>query len=214
MPRQELIGKMREFAFALGERCDYCHVDEQEGPNPRQDFASDEKPAKVKARAMLVMTRQINDELLAKVPHRSSPEITVNCMTCHHGLPKPETLEQRLTSAATAGGADSVGAELERLHRESEFGRFDVSEWGVNEAARGLSRAGRRPEALAALRVNAVRHPESDAIPSIMADIHVAMGDTAQAVDLLKKLVAKNPENRRAKQALDRLTGVAPPPKN
>jgi hypothetical protein len=214
IPRSELIGRMREFSFALGVRCDHCHVDESEGPNPRQDFASDEKPAKLKARAMLAMTKQINDDLMTTIPHRSTPEIMVNCATCHHGLPKPETLAERLTAAAGAGGADSVNAELTKLHAEADFGRFDVSEWGVNEAARALSRGGKRAEALAALKNNRAVHPHSEAIPSIMADIHVAMGDTADAVALLREIVAKNPENRRARQTLDRLTGAAPPAKH
>jgi len=213
MPRPELIARMREFSFALGVGCEHCHVDEHEGPNPREDFATDEKPAKVKARAMLVMTKEINDDLLEKIPHRVTPGVNVSCATCHHGLPVPQSLSERLTAAAVAGGADSVNADLTVLHTEADFGRFDVSEWGVNEAARALSRAGKREEAMAALKNNLAVHPTSEAIPAIMADVHVAMGDTAAAVALLKDLVAKNPENRRAKQTLDRLTGVAPPPK-
>lgn len=209
MPRQQLIGEMRQFSFALGVRCDHCHVDE-DGPNGREDFASDEKPAKVKARAMLELTKQINDQLLPRVPNRATPAITVSCMTCHHGLPHPETLTERLSAAAAAGGADSAVAELKDLREGAEFGRFDVSEWGVNEAARVMSAGGKRQEALAVLKANAGYHPESWSIPSMMAEVYVAMGDTTNAVTLLKKLVADDPGNRRAKMMLDRLTGQAP----
>lgn len=209
IPRQELIGEMRQFCFALGVRCDHCHVDE-EGPNGREDFASDEKPAKLKARAMLLMTKQINGELLAKIPGRLTPAVNVSCVTCHHGLPHPETLADRLGLAATAGGVDSAVAELKDLREGAEFGRYDVSEWGVNEAARVMSASGKRKEALAVLTANAGYHPESFAIPSMMAEIHVAMGDTLSAVKILKKLVVDDPGNRRAKMMLDRLTGVAP----
>ncbi|HEX7880484.1 MAG TPA: c-type cytochrome, partial [Candidatus Eisenbacteria bacterium] len=118
MPRPELIARMREFSFALGVGCEYCHVDEHEGPNPREDFATDEKPAKVKARAMLVMTKEINDDLMDKIPHRVTPGVNVSCATCHHGLPVPQTLTERLTAAAAAGGADSVDADLTMLHTE------------------------------------------------------------------------------------------------
>lgn len=209
IPRQQLIGEMRQFSFALGVRCDHCHVDEDRA-NGKEDFASDEKPAKVKARAMLLMTRQINDQLLPKVPNRATPGISVSCVTCHHGLPRPETLTERLGAAAAAGGADSVVAELKDLREGAEFGRFDVSEWGVNEAARVMSAGGRGQEALAVLKANAGYHPESWSIPSMMAEVYVAMGDTTSAVTLLKRLVADDPGNRRAKAILDRLTGQAP----
>lgn len=208
-PRPEVIRIMRQFSSALGVRCDHCHVNEEGGANPREDFATDEKPAKVKARAMLQMTKQINEELLAKLADRATPAVTVSCVTCHHGLPRPETLAGHLGLAATAGGPDSSVAELRRLREEAEFGRFDVSEWGVNEAARTLSGEGKRAEALALLRANAGYHPESKSIPAIMAEVHVAQGDTAQAVEILRKLVVSDPENRRLKQRLEQLTGPA-----
>ena len=37
MTRQEVVGKMRAITTALGARCDLCHVDEDDGPNPRHD---------------------------------------------------------------------------------------------------------------------------------------------------------------------------------
>jgi hypothetical protein len=204
--RPEIIQIMRQFSFALGVRCDHCHVDE-EGPNGREDFASDEKTAKVKARAMLVMTKQINENLLSKVPDRSHPPVTVGCYTCHHGLVRPETLTGRLMAATTAGGGDSAVAELKKLRDSAEFGHFDVSEWGVTEAARTLAGAGKRKEALAVLSANAEFHPQSTAIPATMAEIHAANGDTAAAIAILQKILEKEPENRRAKQMLERLQG-------
>src|SRR4029077_3406003 len=81
--RPELTDKMRQFTSALGVRCEYCHIDEQGGPNPKRDFATDEIPAKVTARAMLRMTKQINDDLLAKIPNRAPPAVEVSCAPCH-----------------------------------------------------------------------------------------------------------------------------------
>jgi hypothetical protein len=205
-PRPVIIQNMRQFSFALGVRCDHCHVDEGQGG--RQDFASDEKIPKVKARAMLQMTKQINEDLLAKIPERTHPPVNVSCYTCHHGLVKPETLGDRLQAAATAGGGDSAVAELKLLRESAVFGRFDVSEWGVTEAARSLAGAGKRKEAIAIQNANAGFHPESSGILSSLAELHVADGDTAAAIGILKKLVAKEPENRRAKGMLERLEGA------
>ena len=204
--RPELIEKMRQFSSALGVRCEHCHVEEQGGPNPRRDFATDEIPSKVTARAMLRMTKQINDDLLAKVPNRATPAVEVSCATCHHGQSRPETLAARLSKAATSGGAGASVAELKKLRERAEFGLFDVSESGVNEAASALSREGKRAEALALLQANAESYPKSVAVPTLMAEINAAMGNTDAAVEIVKKLLAADPENPRLKQMLDRFT--------
>ena len=194
---------MRGFCFALGVRCAHCHVDE--GPNGRQDFAADEKPNKAKARAMLQMTKRINDELLATVPGRSTPPVRVQCVTCHHGLEKPELLSERLHTVAAVGGADSAVATLRSLHADAVFGQFDVSEWGVNEAARTFTEEGKTEVSLALLRANAALYPESKSIPVLQAEVHVARGEKAAAIEILRKVVAEDPENRRAKRMLEQL---------
>lgn len=208
--RPELIKVMRQFSMALGVGCEHCHVDE-EGPNGREDFATDEKPAKGKARAMMLMTKQINDELLAKLANRATPAVNVSCVTCHHGLPVPETLAGHFGACLAAGGADSAVAELRHLRDNSERGYFDVSERGVSDAARTLAGDGKRDEALAILQANAGYHPDSVGIPAAMAEIHLQKGDSAKAIEILKAAAAKHPENQRLKQMLDRLSSMAPP---
>ncbi|MEA2339638.1 MAG: hypothetical protein QOE82_3645, partial [Thermoanaerobaculia bacterium] len=59
----ELIANMRGFAKALGTRCDHCHVSNPPGSKEQLDFASDAKPEKNVARAMMHMTRSANDQL-------------------------------------------------------------------------------------------------------------------------------------------------------
>jgi photosynthetic reaction center cytochrome c subunit len=56
--------------------CTYCHVQGQ--------MASDDKPQKVTARAMLQMVRDLNANNFAG-------EQKVTCYTCHRGNPKPAT---------------------------------------------------------------------------------------------------------------------------
>jgi alkyl sulfatase BDS1-like metallo-beta-lactamase superfamily hydrolase len=43
-----------------------------------------------------------------------------------------------------------------------------------------------------------------------MAEVHVARGDKPAAIEILRKLVAADPENRRAKRMLDQLEGTTP----
>ena len=210
-PRPQLIQTMRGFCFALGVRCEHCHVDE--GPNGRRDFAADEKPAKEKARAMLRMTQRINDELLAAVPGRSTPPVRVQCMTCHHGLSKPELLAERLHTVAAQGGPDSAVATLRSLHADAVSGEFDVSEWGVNEAARTFTEEGKTDVSLALLRANATLNPESKSVPMLLAEVHTARGEKAEAIEILRKVLTGDPENQRAKRMLEQLESPSSGPK-
>ncbi len=84
----ELIANMRGFARALGTRCDHCHAANPPGSAEAINFASDAKPEKAVARAMLKMVRSDNFEYLSKVnPHGQM----VTCNTCHRGHTVPDT---------------------------------------------------------------------------------------------------------------------------
>src|SRR5262245_50784373 len=75
--RQALTQRMREFSFALGVRCQYCHAGGDGISFDGVSFVSDEKPAKTKARAMLRMVDQINNVMLASLPARAQPRVVV-----------------------------------------------------------------------------------------------------------------------------------------
>lgn len=78
---------MQSFTEATGEKCSFCHAQNEAGAF---DFASDANSHKGKARVMLNMVGTINSEFLPKVAHEPghSPEVT--CMTCHRGKKEPE----------------------------------------------------------------------------------------------------------------------------
>jgi len=83
----ELIANMRGFARALGTRCDHCHAANPPGSKEQFDFASDAKPEKNVARAMLRMVHSANNDYLAKInPHGQM----VTCNTCHRGHTVPD----------------------------------------------------------------------------------------------------------------------------
>lgn len=65
---------MTMFSASLGVQCSHCHAD---------DFASDAKPEKTKARQMLGMSRGIARQFY----NGNSP---VGCFTCHQGKVTPE----------------------------------------------------------------------------------------------------------------------------
>lgn len=74
-PASRLPGMMEALTGLIGVGCEHCHV--------RDDFASDEKPAKKTARAHFAMQARLNKE-------EFGGQNKVSCWTCHHGKPKPE----------------------------------------------------------------------------------------------------------------------------
>ena len=71
----EVRPAMRAFTVGLGVKCDFCHV---EG-----NFASDDKRAKLTARNMITMTREIN-------AHFKGEKERVSCYTCHRAEHEPK----------------------------------------------------------------------------------------------------------------------------
>jgi hypothetical protein len=95
----ELIANMRGFARALGTRCDHCHAANPPGSAEQFDFASDAKPEKNMARAMMRMVHATNFEYLAKIdPHGQM----VTCNTCHRGHTVPDTAAPAESAPAPA----------------------------------------------------------------------------------------------------------------
>ena len=89
VPRQQLLQTMQAFTQALGVQCGYCHV--FNGPNdPANDMASDMKPQKNVARAMMRMVADINPIVQKAAAPKAADQVTpVGCMTCHRGAAIP-----------------------------------------------------------------------------------------------------------------------------
>ena len=75
----EFEAEMQAMTQALGLSCGACHA--------RGNFASDSNPRKLKARAMLEMTREINQQFFAdyKPADGESRLGRITCYTCHAG---------------------------------------------------------------------------------------------------------------------------------
>ena len=201
-----LIQRMREFSFALGVRCQYCHIGGDGISFEGVVFKSDDKPAKRKARAMLRMTDEINGKLLAAIPDRATPVVKVDCVTCHRGLPLPKTLATVLTERIDKDGIDAGVAEYRRLRTNTmESGRFDFGEWSMNELGRALAEAGKRDAAIAMLTLNAEHFPKSAAIDLQLVDLYLAAGDKERAIERLQAALTKDPNNEAAKRRLAEL---------
>ena len=85
--KDQLKAIMKAQSKALGVECDYCHN--------MPDAAAETKNKDI-ARAMIRMTKDINDQFFAKA------DVGVTCMTCHRGKEKPEGLMKKAPGTAPA----------------------------------------------------------------------------------------------------------------
>lgn len=78
-----------EFQDGLGVGCGFCHVKREK--SLLLDYASDEKPEKQIARAMMRMTIEINKNYFdIKQPVIGDNMFVISCSSCHKGTPHPE----------------------------------------------------------------------------------------------------------------------------
>lgn len=201
--RDALIQRMREFSFALDVRCQYCHAGGNGVSFDGVDFASDERPAKRKARAMLKMTDEINNSMLTTVPSRAEPRVEVSCVTCHRGLPLPKTLQTTLWEIVQKDGVAAAVQRYRTLRAEDTLsGRYDFGEWEINELARRLTEAKDPQAAIAILQMNGQFYPKSADIDFMLGELHLAQGDRDKALARYKLALQKNPNHQGAKNRI------------
>jgi len=203
--RDSLLTVMFGFADGLGVQCGYCHS----GGDPRTligvQFKADDKPSKVRARAMYSITSQVNALLRADTAGRRL-EAAVTCLTCHRGLPDPRPLHEVIAATIARAGTDSGLAQYRDLRTQSlDRGHYDFGEGSLNLVAQGLARAGRRDDAIRVLELNKEFHPDLPTLNFGLAELLLARGDSARALELYQLVVASQPLNARAKAKLEAL---------
>jgi tetratricopeptide (TPR) repeat protein len=203
--RPRLIQAMREFSLALGVRCQYCHIGGNGVSFEGVVFSSDEKPAKVKARAMLRMVDELNNVTLAKLPSRAEPRVQVECATCHRGLALPKSLQTTLLETINKDGIPAAVARYREVRKNMTSGSYSFDEWEMNELARRLTEAGNTGAAIAMLELNAEFNPQSAAIDVMLGELHRDRGEREPAVAHYRAALAKAPDNQLAKQRLSEL---------
>ena len=209
--RDSLLNVMFGFADGLGVECGYCHS----GGDPRTligvQFKADDKPTKVRARAMYTITAQVNALLRADTNARRS-DAAVTCLTCHRGLPDPRPLHEVLAATMARAGTDSAVAQYRDLRaRYLERGHYDFGEGSLNIVAQELARGGRPDDAIRVLELNKEFHPNAPTLNFGLAELLLARGDSARALELYEQVVAAQPLNGRAKARLDALRAARKP---
>ena len=82
---QQFQEEMNLMVQGLGVSCNTCHV--------ARNFASEDKPIKLKARQMLEMTKALNKQYFPDYTPKEGESVLgrVTCYTCHKGEQTPKT---------------------------------------------------------------------------------------------------------------------------
>jgi len=203
--KRELVDIMRNFAGALGVRCTHCHPGPTPGSLEDVDFATDELEHKKVARAMMKMTGEINGTLLPATGRRSP--MRVRCVTCHRGVSEPEPLDGMLSAVIDKQG---VPAAVERYNelREEYYGSasYDFSAGTLNHVAEKLAQEKEDVDgAITLVKLNLEHNPDSAYTHLMLGQLLAQKGDKAAAIASVKRAIELDPENRWAKQTLQRL---------
>lgn len=207
--KRELESTMRRFAFALGVRCDHCHV-EKKAPEKGLDFPADDKDAKKTARVMLQMVAAINNDYISKVVKTppSSTAIQVQCVTCHHGLTQPQPLNTVLAETLEKDGLEKTIALYHELRgKYYGSGQYDFGETSLNQLTESLLAKRKNADALAIMDLNfAANHPDSVWSYHMLAMTHEANGQLDKAIADYRKVLELHPDDLWAKEQIETLS--------
>lgn len=207
--KRELESTMRGFAFALGVRCEHCHV-EKKAPEKGLDFAIDDKDAKKTARVMLQMVAAINHDYITKVV-KTPPDtavIQVQCVTCHHGLTQPRPLTAVLAESLEKDGLEKTVALYHELRgKYYGSGQYDFGETSLNQLTESLLATKKYADALAIMDLNfAENHPDSLWSYHMLAMTHQANGQIEKAIADYRKVLELHPDDTWAKRQIETLS--------
>ena len=200
MSHREVVEIMRGFTGALGVGCDGCHS--QKPNSDEMDFAADKKPEKEAARKMMKMTASINEQI-GQMAFKDS--LQVRCITCHHGLKHPQTLNAVLSKSASEKGVDATIMDYRAL-RQRYYGTaaYDFSPATINDVAGRLAESKKDYEgATQLLNVNLEFSPNDPYTYVALGRVQQGKGDKPAAIASFQKALELDPNNRWAKRLLE-----------
>ncbi|MGH9869598.1 MAG: c-type cytochrome [Candidatus Polarisedimenticolia bacterium] len=210
--KAQVVEAMRGFAGALGVRCNHCHVGENVMTLEGFNFAADDKETKKVARAMMQMTREINEKLLPAIGRQKVVE--VRCITCHRGLSKPETLDRILLATVDEKGVPAAIDQYKEL-RGTSFGRggYDFSFRTLNVVAETLARGRNDLDgAIAVTRANLEFNQDDANLHCFLGELLVRKEDKPSALGEYKRCLELAPDNQRAKAQIEALSAAPKAP--
>jgi hypothetical protein len=197
-PPADLSKNMQAIAQALGVGCDYCHVAERGSGKP--------EPKKDVARAMMAMTRDINDKVHAATGSGAGVTVTeVQCVTCHRGVPIPRQLSEIVSQTLKAQGA-AAAIEQYRELRKQFYGRqaYDFGENTLIGIAQQIT-SSRPSDSIALLQLNLEFYPRSAGSYAEIGFAYTRKLDDDMAIVNLEKALEIEPTNGVIRGQLEQL---------
>ena len=206
MTGQQILPIMQNFNAALGVNCTYCHNSEPPVDNPKNDFASDEKETKKKARVMLQLARDVNMKLQSEMGKPAAELTNVQCVTCHRGVAIPKQLAVIMTETATKEGVNKAIAQYNDL-RKRYYGAqaYDFTDQTLFTAATQALAANKPDDAIAFAQTNLAYHATSARSYQVMSQAFQRKNDKDKAIQALEKAVDLDPMNQGFKNQLQQL---------
>jgi tetratricopeptide (TPR) repeat protein len=193
------------FTRALGVRCSYCHKGEEGKPLSTYDFASDENPNKNRAREMYRMLGDIEAHL-KKIDPSGDKRVNMWCHTCHHGRPRPMTLDEELGEQYRKKGLQAALDDYADL-KKKYYGRaaFDFGEGSLNAFGYSLLEGNDTPGAIEVFKLNAETFPDSSNVWDSLGESYLKAGDFKKAQENYEKALSLDPASQNAKEALKKI---------
>ena len=198
----ELVTTMRGYAGGLGVRCNYCH----DGPENLKgmNFASDAKKTKQSARAMMSMVNEINGKLIPKAGIENP--VQVKCVTCHHGVTRPQSLAEILETQFGKGGMDSLTVTYRELRQKYYGGAaYDFTPPTLGQVAEWLAGQKKTGDAIAVMKFNIEQDPKEAYSYNLLGRLQTNQGDKEGAVSSFKKALELDPNDTWSAELLQKL---------
>jgi tetratricopeptide (TPR) repeat protein len=197
-----LQANMSEIAQSLGVECQYCHSAERGSgqPEPRKDIA----------RAMMAMTREINEKIAAATGKTGAENTAdrateVKCITCHRGVAIPRQITEILTrTLAAEGRAAAVGQYRDLRTRYYGKQAYDFSETMLIGIAEKFA-SGRPDDSIALMQLNLEFYPQSVRTLQAIAFAYTRKFDDPSAIKYLEMALALEPQNGIVQGQLEQL---------
>src|SRR5262249_46367136 len=139
--------------------------------------------------------------------------VRVECVTCHRGLSRPDTINALLDRVLAKDGAAAALATYKDMRAELlASGRYDFSQGPLNTLAERLLAEGRGRDALPFLELNAQNYPSGPWIQYLLGEARLAAGDRPGALEAYERSLALSPENFQARKRVEELRASPPPP--
>lgn len=203
--KRELVNIMRSWTGALGVRCNFCHVAKDPTDLSSYDFASDDKEEKRASHIMMEMAGEINKTYLPKLEHEGGAR--VRCITCHHGVPKPNTIDNVVAEAMEKDGLDKAVAKYRDL-RQEYYGKaaYDFSAGPLNELAeRVAQQSGDVASAISLAKLNIEFNPNDAVSHLLLGQLYQTAGDQTAAIASIERCLELDPDNQWAKGLLEKI---------